>query len=77
MKLKRLSIQEQLLGYGTSFIDANLIETRSFEICEKLWERIYAAQEAKYSDAYPAYIYKNSGRIRILKETIIKASENS
>lgn len=63
-------------NYDSSFLDVELIEARTLDICGKLWEKIYAAQEAKYPEAYPAYIYKNSGRIRTLKEAIRKTSED-
>lgn len=63
-------------NYDTSFLDTEIIETRTLDICGKLWEKIYIAQESKYPEAYPAHIYKNSGRIRTLKEEINKASEN-
>ena len=62
-------------NYDTSFLDIELIDTRTFDICGKLWEKIYDAQEEKYPEAYPAHIYKNSGRIRTLKEAIGKVCE--
>lgn len=63
-------------NYNNTCLDVELIEARTMDMCEKLWEKIYAAQEAKYPEAYPAHIYKNSGRIRILKEAINKMTEN-
>lgn len=63
-------------NYDASFLDVELIENRTLNICGELWEKIYAAQEAEYPEAYPAHIYKNSGRIRTLKEAICKASKD-
>lgn len=59
-------------NYDTTYIDLKKIENRIIEICQAYWDRIFKVQEEKFPEAYPAHIYKNVGRIRILKEAVGK-----
>lgn len=65
-----LSKVKEDTNYNTSYLDLKLIEDRVFEICQVNWEKIFEVQEKEFSEAYPAHIYKNVGRLRIIKAGI-------
>lgn len=61
--------------YTSSFLDKTKIEKLIDPLCQYYWEKIYAAMEEKYPDAYPAHIFRNVSRLREIIDGIPEMDE--
>lgn len=58
---------QQTEGFTTQYIGAAEIAASVSEIFTEVWESVYASMEEHFSESYPAHIFKNVGRLRILE----------
>lgn len=58
---------QQTEGFTTRYIESTEITALVSEIFTEVWESIYDAMEKHFSESYPAHIFKNVGRLRILE----------
>lgn len=65
-----LSNIKQRADYNSSYLEPALIDSMVVPLCQAYWDAIFNAMEDKFPDAYPAHIYRNVGRLRIIKDTI-------
>lgn len=56
-------------NFNDTYLDQEEIKSKVSSICEKYWNKVYEIIEKDFPDAYPAYLFKNVGR---LKEIIKK-----
>lgn len=71
-----LSEIKQQANYTSAFLDPELIRTLIPPLCQKYWDAIFDAMEREFPDAYPAHIYKNVGRLRVIKEALVIAESS-
>lgn len=58
---------QQTDGFTTHYIDATEIATLVSASFSEVWENVYASMEKHFPESYPAHIFKNVGRLRILE----------
>ena len=58
---------QQTEGFTTQYMGATEIAASVSEIFTEIWESVYASMEEHFSESYPAHIFKNVGRLRILE----------
>lgn len=56
-------------NFNDTYLDQEEIKSKVSSICGKYWNKVYEIIEKDFPDAYPAYLFKNVGR---LKEIIKK-----
>lgn len=61
-------------NFDDQYLDQEELRSIVNPICEKYWDKVYEIIEQYFPDAYPAYLFKNVGR---LKEIIEKIQENN
>lgn len=62
-----ISRMQQTDGFTTHYIDATKIATLVSASFTEVWENVYASMEKHFPESYPAHIFKNVGRLRILE----------
>ena len=67
--IMRCGISEDVAGKCITYLDQEEIKSKVSSICGKYWNKVYEIIEKDFPDAYPAYLFKNVGR---LKEIIKK-----
>lgn len=67
-----LSEMKQCKGYSTTFLDTTELSAQVSPLCQKYWDLTFEAMEESYPDAYPAHIFKNTGRLKDIKDRISK-----
>lgn len=58
---------QQTEGFTTRYIESTEITALVSEIFTEVWESIYDSMEKHFPESYPAHIFKNVGRLRILE----------
>lgn len=56
--------------YNTTHLDPQYIVDTVNSICPGIWDKTYETMEAKFADAYPAYIFKNVGKVKEIATSI-------
>lgn len=58
---------QQTEGFTTRYIGAAEIASMVEAVFTEVWESVYASMEEHFSESYPAHIFKNVGRLKILE----------
>lgn len=65
-----LEILKKKEGFSLQYIDIVEIEKEVETIFLEIFEKLYVAMEKCFPDAYPAHIFKNLGRLKVLQAEI-------
>lgn len=57
-------------GFNTQYLTADTINNMVNDLFQEYWDKVFNAMETKFSEAYPAHIFKNVGRLREIFETL-------
>lgn len=57
-------------GFDTQYISNECISGIVNNVFQEYWDKVFTAMEAKYSEAYPAHIFRNVGRLRDIFEAV-------
>lgn len=57
-------------NFNTQYLDESQIKPLIQSICLEYWDKIYDVMETYYPEAYPAYLFKNVGRLKEIVEKL-------
>ena len=67
MILKKIKVSD---GFDTRYLTKDNVSNMVDTMFQEYWDKVFNAMEEKFPDAYPAYIFKNVGRLREISEIL-------
>lgn len=57
-------------NFNDKYLDQEELRNRVNPICRRYWDKVYEIIEQHFPDAYPAYLFKNVGRLKEINKKI-------